>query len=76
VGLNRYIIRVHDDDELIRASKLNQLEILLDEERAKLEHVIVPISGVIAVIYDAKLVDELKSEGYELIHQPKTQMLE
>ena len=68
---NLYIIRIAENEEL-RASKLEELEELLQQdERAKLEYVIEPISSVIAFLYDTELVIDLALQGYELIPQCK-----
>jgi len=72
-----YIIRVKEDDRLLRANKLGELEQLLnDDERAKLEHIIEPISAAIAFLYDAELISELEENGYELLQQQRTKMIE
>lgn len=74
---NFYMIRVKEDDELLRESRLGELEnILNDDERAKVEYVIKPISAVIAFLYDAELVVELKNRGYELLPQKNVKMIE
>ncbi len=74
---NFYMIRVREDDELLRASKLNELELILEgDARAKIEHVIMPISAVVAFLYDAGLVEELERSGYELLPQKNVKMIE
>lgn len=72
-----YIIRVREDDEILRANKLGELEQLLNEdERARLEYVIHPISAAIAFIYDKGLVEKLENDGYELLPQQRVRMIE
>lgn len=74
---NFYLIRVREDDELLRANKLGELENILNgDERAKVEYVIKPISAVVAFLYDKELVDELKNRGYELLPQKNIKMIE
>ncbi len=74
---NFYIIRVREDDELLRGNRLGELENILNgDERAKVEHVIKPISAVVAFLYDKSLVDELENRGYELLPQKNVKMIE
>jgi len=74
---NLYIIRVMEDDVLLRADKLVELEETLNKDaRARLEHIIGPISAAIAFLYDQQLVNELEKRGYELIPQQRTKMIE
>ncbi len=74
---NFYIIRVMGNDESLRESGLGELESILNgDERARVEHVIRPISAVVAFLYDPRLVDELKNRGYELLPQKTIKMIE
>ena len=69
---NFYMIRVIEKDEMLRIKQLAELEeILISDERAKLERVIQPISAAIAFLYDDSLADELQCRGYELLPQQK-----
>ncbi len=72
-----YIIRVREDDELLRADRLGELErILAGDDRVRVEHIIRPISAVIAFLYDKGLVAELENVGYELLPQKSVKMIE
>ncbi len=74
---NYYIIRVREDDESVRASRLGELELILgSDERAKVERVITSISAVVAFLYDESLVAELERSGYELLPQRNVKMIE
>ncbi len=75
---NFYLIRVRkDEDESLKAGRLDELERILEgDERAKIEHVIRPISAVAAFLYDAGLVAELENKGYELLPQKNVKMIE
>lgn len=74
---NFYLIRVRENDELLRESRLSELENILNgDERAKVEHVIKPISAVVAFLYDKSLVVELENRGYELLPQKIVKMIE
>ena len=74
---NFYMIRINEEDELLRADKLGELEELINSDhRAQLKQVIEPISAVSAFLYDLDLVQELEDQGYELIPQPRPKMIE
>ena len=74
---NLYIIRIPEEDELLRTNNLVQLEQLLhNDERARLEHIIEPIAIAIAFLYDPELINELEEKGYELLPQQRTKMIE
>ena len=66
----KYVIRVQEKEDLTKTNRLGELEeILKNDDRAKLELTVEPISAVIALIYDKDLADELEKKGYELMPQ-------
>lgn len=71
-----YIIRVREDDEVVRIDKLNELENMLNAgDGAKLERVILPICAVVAFLYDSSLIEKLKKGEYELLPQKMEKMI-
>ena len=73
----RYIIRVGEEEDLMRINRMGELEnILRKDDRAQLEHLIEPIGAAIAFIYDENLVRDLEAAGYEMLPQRKVKMIE
>lgn len=74
---NYYRIQVNEEDDLKRINKLYRLEELLgNDERSELRYIIAPVNSITAILYDKQLVEELKEQGYELIQQQRTKMIE
>lgn len=72
-----YIIRVKEEEDLMRINRMGELEnILRKDDRAQLERLIEPIGAAIAFIYDKKLVNDLETAGYEMLPQRKVKMIE
>ena len=74
---NYYRIQVNEEDDLERINKLYRLEELLgNDERCELRYIIEPVNSITAILYDKQLVEELREQGYKLIQQQRTKMIE
>ena len=74
---NYYMIRVNQNDDLMRINKLYALEEMLSEDnRGEIRNVIASIDAVTAFLCNQEIVGELEEKGYELIPQEKTKMIE